>query len=287
MRRENDRRRAGRVSPPPGDAPGAHAADASPGSRAARRAKRRDEILTAALALVAEGGLDAVTTPALAERTGAALGALYRFFPSKAAVIAALQRQAITELYAALVAATAAATTAAAAAGPAAQALAALVAIADVVFGEPQENPPRFRLVDEALSRLDAVHADDDAAALEAALGPLIALAHGHVVAFVGARGGQGGNGERADEDDGAEELERFSLVLWAALHGVTHFRKRDRLVRDAHRSAKVATTAVRLLLRGLGATDDAIDAAWRTAAPRALFVPERRWRTRGAGRGQ
>jgi AcrR family transcriptional regulator len=240
----------------------------APGKRAERRAFRRDEILQTALALVDEGGLDAVTTTELARRTGAALGALYRFFPSKAAVIAALQRQAVDELRADLARATTTAAERAAARGPRVQALAALVAIADVVFGEPRSHPPRFRLVDEALSRLQAVHADADAVALEAALRPLLALAHERVIAFANAAGSVEGA-----VVDGAhrEELERFSFALWAALHGVTHFIKRDRLVPPSHTSARVATTTVRLLLRGLGAADVEIAAAWAAARPHAL----------------
>jgi AcrR family transcriptional regulator len=237
---------------------------AGAGKRALRRAFRRDEILQAALTLVEEGGLDAVTTTELAKRTGAALGALYRFFPSKAAVIAALQEQAIAALSADIVTATTTAAAAAASAGRRVQSLAALLAIADVVFGEPRTHPPRFRLVDEALSRVEAVHADEDAVALEAALRPLLALAHERVVAFAV---------DDPTRIDSArrDELERFSFALWAALHGLTHFIKRDRLVPPGHRSARVATTTVRLLLRGLGADDGEIATAWAAARPRAL----------------
>lgn len=226
--------------------------------RAERRAFRREEILRTAFALVEEGGLDAVTTTELAKRTGAALGALYRFFPSKAAVIVALQRQAIDELHADLTAASTAATERAREHGRRVGALAGLVALADVVFGEPSTHPPRFRLIDEALSRLAPIHSDDDAAALETALQPLLALAHERVLAFTG------GSLSTA-------EGQRFSFALWAALHGVTHFIKRDRLVPSAQASSRIAASTVLLLLRGLGATADELHVAWAAAAPRHL----------------
>jgi AcrR family transcriptional regulator len=253
----NDDQPAGEAGDARGDVDGSRRGQ---GKRAERRAFRREEILQTALVLVAEGGLDAVTTTELARRTGAALGALYRFFPSKAAVIAALQRQALHDLHADLVQATTTASNHAAPQGPRVQALAALVAIADVVFGEPRAHPPRFRLIDEALSRAEVVHDAVDAAALEASLQPLLALAHERVVVFAA-----------VDEKVRRDELERFSFALWAALHGVTHFIKRDRLVSANHASARVATTTVRLLLRGLGATNDEISAAWAATTPRAL----------------
>jgi len=243
---------------------GAGSEPAGAGRRAQRRAFRRDEILKTALLLVEEGGLDAVTTTALARRTGAALGALYRFFPSKAAVVAALQREALAGLHVELAQASTAAATRAQPLGARVQAIAALIAIADVVFAEPQAHPARFRLVDEALSRLEAVHEDADAAALEANLGSLLALAHERVTAFAGAVPDE-------DDDERRGDRERFSFALWAALHGVTHFRKRDRLVPAAHASARVATTTVCLLLRGLGADDAELAAAWAAVSPRAL----------------
>ena len=49
---------------------------------AAQRA-RRDRILQATLALASRGGYDAVQMREVAERSGVALGTLYRYFPSK------------------------------------------------------------------------------------------------------------------------------------------------------------------------------------------------------------
>ena len=49
-----------------------------------RLARTREEIVTAALALVASGGYAAASMPAIAARAGVSTGLLYRYFPSKA-----------------------------------------------------------------------------------------------------------------------------------------------------------------------------------------------------------
>jgi AcrR family transcriptional regulator len=55
---------------------------AGAGLRPAQRA-RYDRIIAAAKELAAEGGYDAVQMRAVAERSGVALGTVYRYFPSK------------------------------------------------------------------------------------------------------------------------------------------------------------------------------------------------------------
>ena len=54
---------------------------------------RRDEVLEAALELLDEVGLDALTTRRLADRLGVQPGALYRHYPSKAALLDAMAAQ--------------------------------------------------------------------------------------------------------------------------------------------------------------------------------------------------
>ncbi|SDH04596.1 transcriptional regulator, TetR family [Lentzea fradiae] len=53
-------------------------------------ADRRQSLLDAALALVSEGGLDAVTIAALTERSGMSNGSIYHHFGSRAGVFAQL-----------------------------------------------------------------------------------------------------------------------------------------------------------------------------------------------------
>ena len=49
-----------------------------------RLARTREDIVTAALGLVAEGGYAAASMPAIAARAEVSTGLLYRYFPSKA-----------------------------------------------------------------------------------------------------------------------------------------------------------------------------------------------------------
>jgi AcrR family transcriptional regulator len=67
-----------------------------------RRARRRDQtrrrILAATDTLLAEHGLDGITMQRLADHLDCAVGTLYLYFPSKAALVAALQGQAVDTL---------------------------------------------------------------------------------------------------------------------------------------------------------------------------------------------
>jgi len=232
--------------------------DAEPvGRRAQRRAFRKDEILRTALDLVTEGGLDALTTTELAKRTGAALGALYRFYPSKQAVIAALQVRALEELGVDLERAAARAADPVAGASPAVRALAPLVAVADTFFDLPRTNPARYRLIDELLSRPDPVYNVDDAVAMEATVRPILVRVAELSQALPGLA---------------AADVGRAPIVLWGALHGVAHFLKRDRIAEsDGPRAADIAGMLVRTLLLGWGARPADVDQTIALLEPKAL----------------
>ncbi len=55
-----------------------------------RGQRRFDELLDAAEAVIAEVGVEATTTNAVAARAGAGMGSLYHFFPNKEAMVVAL-----------------------------------------------------------------------------------------------------------------------------------------------------------------------------------------------------
>jgi AcrR family transcriptional regulator len=58
-----------------------------------RGQKRYEELLDAAEQVIADVGVDAATTNAIAERAGAGMGSLYRFFPNKEAIVEALAKR--------------------------------------------------------------------------------------------------------------------------------------------------------------------------------------------------
>jgi AcrR family transcriptional regulator len=55
-----------------------------------RGEKRVEELLDAAAAVIAEVGVEAATTNAIAERAGSSVGSLYHFFPNKDAIVLGL-----------------------------------------------------------------------------------------------------------------------------------------------------------------------------------------------------
>lgn len=70
--------------------------DAPPGGvRAANRIARAAAFRSTALRIIVEEGFDALTMQRLAADTGAAIGAVYRYFPSKGALVAECQRGSI------------------------------------------------------------------------------------------------------------------------------------------------------------------------------------------------
>lgn len=65
------------------------------GKRERNRVARHSQLVAAAGALVTEKGLDGLTMQGVAERVDCAVGTIYTYFPSKSALLAALQTDAI------------------------------------------------------------------------------------------------------------------------------------------------------------------------------------------------
>lgn len=68
------------------------------GRRARNRAARHDQLIAAATDLVTEFGLDGLTMQGVADRVDCAVGTIYTYFPSKSALMAALQTNAVQTL---------------------------------------------------------------------------------------------------------------------------------------------------------------------------------------------
>ena len=71
-------------------APAAQTAEQRRQPQQERGEKRVEEILDAAAAVIAEVGVQAATTNAIAERAGSSVGSLYHFFPNKEAIVLGL-----------------------------------------------------------------------------------------------------------------------------------------------------------------------------------------------------
>lgn len=216
--------------------------------RQKERDAKREKILEAAFFLIKHDGVDALTMPRLASRLECAVGALYLTFPSKSALLVALQEQAIGWLSLEIAVAVEASKKAAAGRcgeSPARLALANLAAAVNTVVELPRRSPARHRLVDELLSSSETVLSQDELATVNATLAGLL----GQVTTLL-----------REAQAAGAlapGDVEVRARLLWAALHGLDHFRKRDRGEPAELRTPRLATAMMDTLLRGWGASED------------------------------
>jgi AcrR family transcriptional regulator len=215
---------------------------------ARKRQARIREIVCAALAMLRDEGNDALTLGRVATRLGLTTAALYRYFPSKDALDAELQRAVIAALVASVRERTEAADAYAVreALCERDRALLAIVVTALVFERFAETSPAEFGCLTRNLSTPDHVLPDREAAhVFEAAWSALVDLA----VRIEVAQGcdvlSQGDPNERA-------------VALWAALQGVVQTRKLVRSARGRIEPGRVAQSLVRSLLVGWGAAHDA-----------------------------
>lgn len=227
------------------------------GRREQRREARREELLATALKIAAREGIEALTLARLAEACDGSVGAIYRYFPSKAALLVGLQQMAIEELAAEVVASAQASRNAFAHSGSSdlAQAsLGHLFAALRPVLRQSIDHPDRHRLIDALVSSQRRVLSDQELAEVNRTLDPLL-----DTVATL----------FREAELTGAltvgDPAQRTRLV-WAALHGLDHFRKRDGNVDPQHRVDVLVGAMLRALLLGFGAAPARLEAALKPA---------------------
>ncbi len=148
-------------------------ASTSPDRRTRKRDQRRARLLELAADLVERDGVDGVTMTALAEAADYAPASLYTYFPSRSALLAALQQQALGTL--ALVGddATAAWRTRLDGTDPALDSLVLLWGFADLFLHAPQRHPREFRLQQQLLVTPGAESLDDAATVVPAAMAVL------------------------------------------------------------------------------------------------------------------
>jgi AcrR family transcriptional regulator len=229
---------------------------AKTGARDRRRAARRAAITREARRLVFEVGVDAFTLRQLAEASGAALGAVYRYFPSKDALLAALQIEVLVELSVHLQAVWASAEATALGAGVEAGE-ARLTALWTIVLAYVELDlaaPRSARLIATLVGDPRRLIADSEAMLVMASATTLLA-----------------GLGERLDATAEAGGLapgvgiER-ATVLWATIQGALALGKFAR-VTEGLDARHLARLAARDLVLGWGAPVAAFDSARARAA--------------------
>lgn len=234
--------------------------------RSRKRSARREALLDHADVLIDQRGLDGLTMTALAEAADYAPASLYTYFPSRSALLAALQQRALGVLgtVAAEHAAAAADALAAAEAAPRPAALAQLLGFSELFLAAPEHHPRELRL-QQRLLVTPGVESTADASAVVPAAMAVLAVPRRLLVDAVAV----GALGDPEPEPDPLGQPVEPALVrtlAWVvALNGAL-------LVDDL--TTGLPTTGRHLgrsltgaLLRGWGATDADLAAASDLAA--------------------
>jgi AcrR family transcriptional regulator len=211
---------------------------------AQKRRTRIRRILRAALEVVRVEGRDALTLKRVAQEQGLTTAALYRYFPSKDALVADLQRAVIASLAEVTRERVESADRFAIAEGfqIRERAVLAIVLSGFVFEAFSREAPMEFGILSDDLSKLDYTLPDREAGLVfDAAWAALSDLASRLLVAEQSGALVEGVSSERA-------------MALWAGLQGVVQTRKLTRSAPDRIDSTRVARGLVEALLLGWGA---------------------------------
>ncbi|RMF15290.1 MAG: TetR/AcrR family transcriptional regulator [Candidatus Dadabacteria bacterium] len=211
--------------------------------RRRRRQARTEEILATAERLLERGGLEAVTIHAIAAELDWAQGALYRYFPSKDALLASLQRRVLDRLGERIA-------TALAQAGDDGPPLGPVMVVAETYRSFATDEVPSFNLLTQSIADpREWIEPGASAGVVDAAEGLLGQLRDALAAAAVAGVIEDGPHGLRA-------------VQLWAAMHGVLQLRKIARLRPQVFPIDQLATATVDDLLSGWGASRDDCNAA-------------------------
>jgi AcrR family transcriptional regulator len=209
-----------------------------------RRTRQREqvtaEIVEAAEQVVLQADLEGLTVQAIASALGMTPGALYRYFPSRDAVVAAVQARVVQQL--------AQATTQAIAEQEGA--LARLFAVARATLRFARQEPRRYGLLSRMLAVPRPLVGDE---AVGEVLPAALAVAAQVEGLFAQARR----EGVLSEGDD------RLRLgAWWAAVHGAIQLNKLGRFVEQAQ-AELIAKEALIAMARGWGASAEATESAW------------------------
>jgi AcrR family transcriptional regulator len=187
------------------------------------------EIVDAAERIVLRADLEGLTVHGVAEAIGMTAGALYRYFPSRDAIVAAVQLRVVVRLAAAVDDAVRLAPD---------DDLARIVAVGDGIVSFARAEPNRYALLARMLAVPRPLVGDREAA--EVLPTALAAVARVEAL-FAAAR-------TRGALSPGDDRLRM--LALWAAVHGATQLDKLSRFSPEID-GPRVAREAVDTLLAG------------------------------------
>jgi AcrR family transcriptional regulator len=237
---------------------------------ARQRNDKTEAILDAAMQLAAAGGLETLTLSRVAASLGVVTTALYRYFPSKDALLAALQRRAVVALHARYMASLEPLTRQAPSRASVEARVAAVVPLLATgrFYIALPTTEPRISSERGVVARLLATPGvpipDEEVAAAI----PLVA-------SFLQAVGTRVDAAVKAGALEPGDPAQR-TLTLWAAFHGLTQLSKLQRLTPTVS-TEPLADASARALLRGWGAQDDVLDQAQQALAraiKKRTFVP-------------
>jgi AcrR family transcriptional regulator len=213
-----------------------------------KRAERRERIVEAAFAAIAESGPAEFSLNQLARDLDYTPGALYWYFASKELLVLEVQKRAFTELAqkAAVARVGWQARGAQAKLEPVARLLHALLSLARFYLELGRTEPQYARLI--AFSLDPRVWLDDSAAA---ELGPVLGAVFNEVATpFAEAQ-----HGGALSAGDGAQRAVQY----WAALQGALQIGKLERISPALFNGEAVGLDTARTLLLGWGADPDAL----------------------------
>ncbi len=225
--------------------------------RQQKREETFERIIQTAMRMLAEGGLDSLTMQHLARDLGFAVGALYRYFPSKDAIIVAVQRRIVETIHEELAAALGRADAHLAATedlDPKQSALLRIWVMAHFYESMAKARPTEFGLLSMTLGDPRQLVRDDDAGLLLPSMVGLLQLVGSLFVAATLA--------DALAPGDPA----RRTVVIWTSVQGALQLRKLERFAVGAPGASAVLEEAVSTLLIGWGADPDSVKTMQRRA---------------------
>lgn len=217
-----------------------------------RRELKTEAMLARAMEILEADGLEGLTLQRVAQAMGLVTTAIYRYFPSKDALMAALQRRAVRVIAAHFQSELAAVGPRLEKATPETASLALLLAMADLYFALPVARPEEWRfvalLLGDPRQLLSEAETAKTAPLLEGFLRDMEAL-------FARAA-----KTKALDDGDASERV----FAFWSALHGAHCLDKVRRVSKAAPSVEAIGRLTALALLSSWGATSARISAARR-----------------------